>query len=71
MATKKIIKDVPVITKEINTNPNKREEIGGNKLTKCEVMGDLMPYGYACKVGEFYYFPANVFNELKNKNLLR
>lgn len=49
-----------IVTKEINTHPNAKERIGGNSLTKGKVLGNLLPYGYACEIGTEHYFPGHI-----------
>lgn len=51
-----------IVTKELNTNPTAPERIGGNSLTKGKVIGNIMPYGYACAIGTEHYFPGHVYD---------
>jgi hypothetical protein len=68
MATKKkeeAPKAAPIITKELNTNPNSKGQfLADGFLVKCKVIGDLSGTPYAVQIGETATFPTHVAKEL-------
>jgi len=63
----KAIKETPkTTTREITTNPG----IGGMRLKEAKVLKNLIPYGYACNVGETYVFPGHVYDLFKENGLV-